>query len=82
MRKSLDVRKLLVLALLFVALFTPVTTYAQEEAAAGEPAVAEEAAPPPGLGTLMLLIGVGAVALVGGAMMARDSFKGDSDMQS
>jgi hypothetical protein len=34
---------------------------------------------PQGIGTLFLLLGIGAVLVVGGAMIARDSFKADPD---
>jgi|GEM_PF-3662835 len=44
-------------------------------------AASTETAPetPQGIGTLFLLLGIGAVLLVGGAMIARDSFKSDPD---
>ncbi|MGQ9887629.1 MAG: hypothetical protein ACUVSX_03975 [Aggregatilineales bacterium] len=41
-------------------------------------AAAEQAAPV-GIATLVFLLGAGAVLLVGGIMLARDSFRGDSD---
>ncbi len=34
---------------------------------------------PQGVGILMLLLGVGGVAVVGGSMIARDRFTGDDD---
>jgi len=46
--------------------------------AAPAPAAVEQAAPV-GIATLVFLLGAGAVLLVGGIMLARDSFRGDSD---
>lgn len=46
--------------------------------AATNTATAERAAPV-GIATLVFLLGAGAVLLVGGIMLARDSFRGDSD---
>jgi hypothetical protein len=77
MQIRLAIKKLLVLLLLSALLLAPLAAYAQEEV--GEAPAAEEAAPPPGLGTLVLLIGLGAVALVGGRIWLRDNYTGDSN---
>ncbi len=64
------------LLLLFVSnlLLSVPFVLATEEAEA----VADAAAVPGGVSTLMFLLGVGAIILVGGAMLARDSFKSDN----
>jgi hypothetical protein len=65
---------LFTLLVLITLLVTPV--YAQDETSAGDtPATAQAA--PPGLGTLVLLVGIGALAIVGGRMWLRDHYKGD-----
>jgi hypothetical protein len=74
MHKRPDVKKMLVVILLAAMLLAPMATYAQEDAATETPA-AEQTSAPSGLGTLMLLVGVGALAIVGGAMLARDNIK-------
>lgn len=50
--------------------------------AQAEPAAAEQPPAPVGIATLVFLLGAGAVMLVGGAMIARDNFRGDSDENS
>lgn len=69
--------KHLALTLLAISLFLAVPlTFAQEEA------TAETAAPAPGISTLIFLLGAGAIVIVGGTMLARDTFQSDSDEQS
>jgi hypothetical protein len=47
---------------------------AVDETATHEAAETDEG--PAGVGVLMLLLGIGSVAVVGGAMIGRDAFKG------
>lgn len=81
--------RLLIIAMLFVLLAAaPLMTWAQEgeaeqttEETAAEQTTAEDAESgnqfaADGMGTLMLLVGVGAIFLVGGTMIARDNFRG------
>lgn len=68
--------KHLSLTLLAISLFIVVPlTLAQEETAEAPAAV-------PGISTLVFLLGIGAIIVVGGAMLARDSFKSDSEERS
>lgn len=58
-------------------LLTALPAFAQEATPEAAPATAETTeAPPAGLSTLILLLGAGAVLLVGGVMVARDRFSG------
>jgi|GEM_PF-4890742 len=58
-------------------LLTALPAFAQEATPEAAPAAAETTeAPPAGLSTLILLLGAGAVLLVGGVMVARDRFSG------
>lgn len=66
--------KPLMVALVCALAFTP----ALPALAQAAPAAAEQATPV-GIATLVFLLGAGAVLLVGGVMLARDSFRGDSD---
>lgn len=63
-------------------LLFPITTQGQEQGgdptAAAAPA-AEEEETPAGIGLAMLLLGLGGVVIVGGAMINRDNFQGDKD---
>jgi hypothetical protein len=69
-----DMPKHLLATLLLGALLLSVTglTAAQE-------AAAETSASAPGISTLIFLLGAGAILVVGGAMIARDSFRADGD---
>jgi hypothetical protein len=67
-------KTLAALALCGLLLALPALALAQ-----AEPATAEEQPAPVGVATLVLLLGMGAVVMVGGAMIARDSFTGDAD---
>ncbi|MBZ0296842.1 MAG: hypothetical protein K8L99_30050 [Anaerolineae bacterium] len=84
MRKSLQ--KFAIMGLLLVLLALPLwTVLAQDEEPAAEDTATEvvpeeettEATPQnlPGLDTLMFLLGAGAIVVVGGAVLARDSFR-------
>jgi protein-S-isoprenylcysteine O-methyltransferase Ste14 len=55
------------------ALLLPVMATAAQEAAS------QPAAQPPALGTLIFLLGAAAIVIVGGAMIARDNYREDSD---
>jgi hypothetical protein len=58
-------------------LLNALPAFAQEATPEAAPAAAETTeAPPAGLSTLILLLGAGAVLLVGGVMVARDRFSG------
>ncbi len=67
-------KTLAALALCGLLLALPALALAQ-----AEPAAAEQPPAPVGIATLIFLLGAGAVLLVGGAMIARDSFTGDVD---
>jgi hypothetical protein len=71
MHKWLNMKKLLAAVLLIALLLAPIAVYAQEEAPAETPAT-EQTSAPRGLGTLVLLIGLGALAVVGGRIWLRD----------
>ncbi len=81
MQKGANVKKLLATVCLIAVLLTPLAVYAQEETAAETPA-AEQTSAPPGLGTLMLLVGIGALAIVGGRIWLRDNYKPDTEAKS
>lgn len=68
--------KKLLLTLVLCSLFL-VVPLAMAEDAAGT-ATTEVATAPPGAATFMFLLGVGAILIVGLAMIGRDSFRGDS----
>jgi hypothetical protein len=80
MRKRVILSKLMILVVLIATLLNPILAAAQEEVAQA-PAEAEtaQAAPTAGLTILILLVGLGAVALVGARMWLRDSYEGDSN---
>jgi hypothetical protein len=82
MQNWLAIKKLLIALALMGLLLAPLAVYAQEETPTEETATAEEAAPPPGLGTLVLLIGLGAVAAVGGRLWLRDNYQSDGGSTS
>lgn len=67
-------RLLLALLLGSFLLAMPLTMTAQD----AEPAAEETSTVPGGVSTLMFLLGVGAIIIVGGAMLARDNFKSES----
>jgi hypothetical protein len=64
-------KHLLLTCLLLGLLLAVPLALAQEEAAAEAPTAA------PGISTLIFLLGAGAVIIVGGARMARDSYRSD-----
>ena len=82
MQNWLAIKKLLIALALVGLLLAPTVIDAQEETPAEETPAAEEAAPPPGLGTLVLLIGLGAVAAVGGRLWLRDHYQGEESSTS
>ena len=55
------------------------TMMAQEATPAAEATAASQ---PQGIGTLVFLLGIGAIIIVGGAIMARESFKSDGSERS
>jgi hypothetical protein len=65
-------RILLILFALSLLLTTPALLAAEE-------AAAETPSSPVGISTLIFLLGLGAVIIVGGAMLARDSFKSENE---
>jgi hypothetical protein len=70
--------KYVLLALLLGSLLLAVPmAFGQEEAPA-----AETEAAAPGISTLVFLIGAGAIIIVGGASLARDSYRSDNDKKS
>lgn len=74
----MQLKKALILVLLCAMLLTVASaTFAQEAPNAETPTSSTEA--PAGLGTLVLLMGLGAVVLVGGVMVARENFKAGDD---
>ncbi len=77
MQTRLAFRMLLVLVVLTVILLTPLAAYAQEEGTQAVEETAQEA-PTAGLTILILLVGLGAVALVAGRVWLRDNYPDDS----
>jgi len=69
--------KKFLLALVLCSLFVVVPLTMAEEAPEAE-TTTEETAAPPGAATFMFLLGAGAILIVGGAMLGRDNFRGDS----
>jgi hypothetical protein len=76
MQKFWNWKTLFLLLVIGGVLLAVTPALAQTEAAA-ESSTTNEA--PSGLGTLMLVLGTGAVIIVGGAMWARERFTGFSD---
>lgn len=68
----------LIIALALWSLLIAVPLAMAEEAAGAESQAAQAATAPPGAATLMLLLGAGAILIVGLTIMARDNFRGDS----
>lgn len=71
------IARVLLIALLLTMPLTGALALAEEG-----PATSEQPPAPVGIATLVFLLGAGAVVLVGGAMIARDNFRGDSDENS
>ena len=73
----MTLKRLLMLVMLgTVLLALPVVTLAQEEPVAAETTTPSE---PPGLSTLVFLLGVGAIVVVAGKSLGRDNFKQDHE---
>lgn len=66
------------LALVLCSFLIAVPLTLAEEAPGAETQTTEEVASPPGAATFVFLLGAGAILIVGGAMLARDNFRGDS----
>ena len=71
----MSLKRLLILIYLITMFISVPVMLATEEA---EAAAVDAAAVPGGVSTLMFLLGIGAIVLVGGAMLARDSFQSDN----
>jgi hypothetical protein len=71
--------RVLLMTLLCTALLAGTLTYAQEEPASETAAETDAEFPTGGVTTLVLLIGLGAVAGVGFVWMSRGSFRQDSN---
>jgi hypothetical protein len=79
MGKQMKLKRAAAALALCLMLLTASLAFAQETApASGESAASDSA---PGITTLVVLLGVGAIIVVGGAMLARDNFREESDSQ-
>jgi hypothetical protein len=92
MRDKRHLTSLLVILICAVLLAAPMALSAQDNGDNGAPDTAAEVAQsgpeeaatviddlPQGISTLILLLGIGGVLIVGGAMIARDNFKGEEE---
>jgi hypothetical protein len=82
MQKGLNVKKLLVLVIVIAVLIAPVVAYAQDAAPTDEAPVSQTAATPEGLGTFVLLVGLAALAIVGGRIWFRDRYSSETETKS
>ena len=71
----MSLKRLLIPIYLITMFISVPVMLATEEA---EAAAVDAATVPGGVSTLMFLLGIGAIVLVGGAMLARDSFQSDN----
>ncbi|MFN8376229.1 MAG: hypothetical protein U0694_25560 [Anaerolineae bacterium] len=76
MKRSSVLMRILLTALFCVLLLAGTLVHAQE--ATSEPAAVSTEVPTGGVTTLVLLLGLGAVFLVGAGMIARSNFKQDA----
>lgn len=73
------IAKVLLVGLVCALLLMPAVMTAQEEATTETATSQEASANPIGVTSLIFLMGAGAIVVVGGAMLARDSYREDAE---